>query len=151
MVELVVFGDVFIFFLAIISVLVSAISRLIPKAAGSGHSGSGEPDRAPKIEDAEDQSDDDQIPGAMANGPGGEEQFGNTVKGRADGDVFQHQKAVSQQEKPAGHASHQHLPGPAQIPVRKERSSTLSVMGPRLKVRRWHDVTKLLHHSHDHR
>ena len=88
---------------------------MIVSAAESGQSKTCQTDGSPKVEHAENQSDHDQIPGTVSNGPGSEKEFGNPMQSGADSDVFKHQQAMSQQEQPTGHASHQDLPRPAQI------------------------------------
>ena len=68
--------------------------------------GSSEAQRSPQVEDAENQSDHDDVPSLVAQGPRGEKQFGNPMERRSDGDVFEHQQAMGQKEQCAGDASH---------------------------------------------
>ena len=68
------------------------------------------PQGSPKVKDAENQANHDDVPGAMAYGPWRQKQFGNAVQGCADGDVLEHKQTVGQQKQSAGDASHHNLP-----------------------------------------
>ena len=95
LVELGVPGDVPLVVLATGGVLGAAASSLSP-AAGSGEAH--QTDRAPEVEHAEDQSNHDDVPGAMTDCPRGQEQFGNAMKCCAKGNVLQHKLAMGEQE-----------------------------------------------------
>ena len=62
----------------------------------SVESRSGEPDRPPEVEDAEDQANHDDVPGTVPNSPWSHEQFSNTVKRGAESDVLKYEQAVCQ-------------------------------------------------------
>ena len=68
--------------------------------------GSSQTQGSPQVEDTKDQSDHDDVPGLMTQGPRSEKQFSNSVECRAHRDVLKHQQAMGQQEQRTGDASH---------------------------------------------
>ena len=86
LVELGFSGDFSLVVLATGGLLGAAASALTPAGSGEAH----QPDRAPEVEHAEDQSDHDDVPGAMTDGPWGQEQFGDAVQCCTEGNVFEH-------------------------------------------------------------
>ena len=68
--------------------------------------GAGQAQRSPQVEDAENQSDHDDVPGFVADGPGGKEQLRNPMQCRSNGDVLQHQQTMGHQEQCAGDTPH---------------------------------------------
>ena len=69
LVELGFSGDISLVVLAVGGLLDGATQRLITAGSGETH----ESDRPPKVEYAEDQSNHDDVPGAMTDGPWGQE------------------------------------------------------------------------------
>ena len=77
---------------------------LVPEAARmsawssdqSVESRSGEPDRPPQVEDAEDEANHDDVPGTMPNSPWSHKQLSNTVKRCAESDVLKNEQAMGQ-------------------------------------------------------
>lgn len=81
----------------------------------SVESRSGESDGPPQVEEAEDEANHDDVPGAVPKSPWSHEQLCNPVKRCAEGDVLKYEQAMGQQKQGACHASHQNMPGGAQI------------------------------------
>ena len=77
---------------------------LVPEAAWmrtwisdqSVESRAGESDRSPEVEDAEDETNHDDVPGAVPNCPWSHEQFSNSVKRCAESDVLKYKQAMGQ-------------------------------------------------------
>ena len=60
----------------------------------SVESRTGESDRSPEIEDAENQANHDDVPGTVPHSPWSHEQLSNTVKRCAESDVLKHEQAM---------------------------------------------------------
>ena len=56
----------------------------------------GESDRPPEVEDAEDEANHDDVPGTVPNCPWSHEQLSNTVKRCAESDVLKYEQAMGQ-------------------------------------------------------
>ena len=62
----------------------------------SVESWTGESDRPPEVEDAEDQANYDDVPGTVSNSPWSHKQFSNTVKRCAESDVLKYEQSMGQ-------------------------------------------------------
>ena len=70
--------------------------------------------RAPEVENAENHTDHDDVPGTVTQGPGRQKQLGDAMEGSSHRHMLKHQKPMGEEEQSAGDAAHQHFPRPAQ-------------------------------------
>ena len=66
----------------------------------------GQAQRSPQVEHAEDQPNHDDVPGLVAQRPRSEKQFSNPMECCTNRNVLEHQKSMGHQEQRAGDASH---------------------------------------------
>ena len=66
----------------------------------------GQAERSPQVEHAEDQPNHDDVPGLVAQRPRGKEQLRNPMECRTNRNVLEHQKSMGNKEQRAGDASH---------------------------------------------
>ena len=81
----------------------------------SVESRTGESDRSPEVKDAENKANHDDVPCSVPHSPWSHKEFRNTVKRCAESDVLEYEQAMGQQKQCACNATHQNLPGGAQI------------------------------------
>ena len=66
----------------------------------------GQAERSPQVEHAEDQPNHDDVPGLVAQRPRSEKQFSNPMECCTNRNVLEHQKSMGNKEQRAGDASH---------------------------------------------
>ena len=66
----------------------------------------GQAERSPQVEHAEDQPNHDDVPRLVAQRPRSEKQFSNPMECCTNRNVLEHQKSMGYQEQRAGDASH---------------------------------------------
>ena len=66
----------------------------------------GQAQRSPQVEHAEDQPNHDDVPGLVAQRPRGKEQLRDPMECRSNGDVLKHQQSMGHQEQCARDTPH---------------------------------------------